>query len=65
MTENSDNSENSAKGVSMVCPTCRGTGTRRMPRAAIYRGQFGTAIVEETCPVCGGAGWLDDVHPPV
>lgn len=37
---------------------------RRMPRAAVYRGQFGTAIVEETCQVCGGSGWMEGIQAP-
>lgn len=60
----SENAGNGAVGVSAMCPGCRGAGIRRVPRAAVYRGQFGTAIVEETCLVCAGSGWLDGIRPP-
>lgn len=52
------------RGGNTLCPTCRGAGMRRVPRAAVYRGQFGTAIVEETCQPCDGSGWLVDLQPP-
>ncbi|MQA84432.1 MAG: hypothetical protein GEV03_07380 [Streptosporangiales bacterium] len=58
-------SEGSERPVNTLCPICRGLGVRRVPRAAMINGQFGTMLVEEICQLCDGDGWRSGLEPPV
>lgn len=49
-------------GTRIVCPECHGNGrwqTGYVPEHEHWEGTMGGYCTYETCPKCGGKGWLE------
>lgn len=54
-------------GHRMLCPTCDGSGTIAVARAATMGrapGRIGTGYQAQACRDCEGTGWIPPRHPP-
>lgn len=42
-----------------ICPTCKGRGQVKTPRARRTGGKTVTEMVDDVCNQCGGVGWVN------